>query len=215
MTVKLRILFVLVLSGLLLGALPVTWLYGADDDHAHSSDQDDRVSASVQFILVHVERDKMEQLMDESNVQTLESIPLEKIGQCIRTKDGARIASQTRLTVVSGFEAKITVVENGEHEKKKADQDNVDQAEREADVTIALEVERIDAHRLAARFAYDRSVLAEEYVMNGNAEEREAMEQRFSLSSGVVIQAGQAHVAGASLNEDMAVVLLIKADFSS
>ena len=202
----------LVLSGLLLGMLPVTWLYGADNDHAHSSNQEEMVSAAIQFMLVHIERDTLERLMDESNTQTLDSIPLDKLGQCVRAKDGAHIVSQTRLTVVSGYEAKMTIIENGHREAKTPDEGNAEQARRETGVSVAIKIELRDKNKLAARFTYDRSVDVEEYVMGEEAEEEEGMKQKFSLSSGILLQAGQLHIAGANRNEDMAAVLLIKAD---
>jgi hypothetical protein len=212
MTAKLKVLLTLVLCGLILGVLPVTSLYAADDHHAHSSDQDSMVSASIQFMLVHIEQDTLERLMEESKTQTLDSIPLEKIGECIRAKDGAQIVSQTRLAVVSGYEAKMTLIETDHREAKTRDQQNVEQAHRETEVSIMIKVEHRDGNKLAARFVYDRSVSSEEYVMGEEAEEEEAIEQKFDLSSGILLQAGQMHIAGASLNQDRAAVLLIKAD---
>ena len=215
MTAKLKVLFTLVLSGLLLAVLPVTWLYGADDDHAHSSDRDNMVSASVQFMLVHVEHETLERLMEESNTQTLDSIPLEKLGQCVRDKDGAQIVSQTRLSVVSllGYPAEMNVVENAHRKAKTSEDGNAQRADRETKVSVKVEIERCDGNKLAARFVYDRSVSLEEYVMGEEAEEEEGIEQKFNISSGIVLQAGQMRIAGANLNEDMASVLIMKADF--
>jgi len=212
MTTKLKALFALVLSGLLLGMLPVTWLYGADNDHAHSSNQDDMVSTAIQFMLVHIEHDTLERLMDESNTQTLDSIPLDKLGQCVRAKDGAHIVSQTRLAVVSGYEAKMSLIENEHRDAKTPDKGNVEQAHRKIEVSVMIKIEHLGGNKLAARFVYDRSVEVEEYVMGEEAEEEEGIEQKLSLSSGILLQAGQLQIAAANLNEDMAVVLLIKAD---
>ena len=170
-------------------------------------------SASIQFILVHIERETLEQLMDESDVQTLDSIPLEKIRERVRTRDGAEIASQIGLAVVSGFEAKMTLVESGHHESKNLAEENNEQARRETAISVMAEVKRVDGNRLGARFVYDRTVTVEEYVTEEEEAEEESTEQKFSLSSGIVLQVGQVHVAGANLNEDGAVVLLIKADF--
>jgi len=212
MAMKMRALSILVLCGLLLGSYPVTWLYGADDDQGHFSDRDNLMSASIQFILVQIERERLDQLMDELNVETLDLIPLEKIGQCVRDKDGAQIVSQTRLAVVSGHEAKMTVIENDHREAKNSEEENVEQSHRDTEVSVAIKVEHRDGNKLATRFVYDRSVDVEESFMGETAEEEEGIEQRFSLSSGIVLQAGQMHVAGVHLNEDMATLLLIKAE---
>ena len=154
----------------------------------------------------------LEQLQEESNAQALDEIPLEKIHQRVIAREGAEIVAMTRLTVVNGFEAKITVVDNDDHKLKQPDGENVENTHRETEVSITVEVERHKGNKLATRFTYDRTVIAEEYVMNEEAENEEAIEQKFSLSNGMVLQARKMSVAGAHINGQMAAVLLIKAD---
>ncbi|MCP4450045.1 MAG: hypothetical protein GY809_01175 [Planctomycetes bacterium] len=212
MTAKLKVIFMLALSGLLLGALPVTWLYGANDEQADPSHQDEMASVSVQFMLVQIERDTLERLMNEANTPTLDSIPLERIGRCVREKDGAEIVSQTRLAVVSGFEAKMIVADNEHNLAKHPPEEDSENAHRETEVSIVMKIERRDGHRLAARFAYDRTVTMEAYVQDPKEEQEEGIERKFSLSSGIVLHAGRMHLVGASLSEDMATLLLMKAE---
>jgi len=212
MDTKLKALFILVLSGLLLGILSVTRLYSADDNHTHSSDQDNIANASIQFILVYIETETLEELMDESNVLTLDSIPLEKIGRLINSEDGAEIVSQTKLTVINGYEAEMTVVENEKRKAKNPDEGNGEQAQREAEIFVRIEAEIRDENQLVAYFAYKRSVVEEAYSMGKNEEEEEGKEQKFELSSSIVLHTGQAYIAGATLNEDMAALLIMKAD---
>ncbi len=212
MDTKLKALFILVLSVLLLGILPVTWLYSADDNQPHSSNQDNIASASIQFILVYIESETLEELMDESNVLTLDSIPLEKLGQRINAEDGAEIVSQTKLTVINGYEAEMTVVENEKRKAKNPDEGNGEKAQREAEMSVWIEAEIHDENQLAARFKYKRSVAEETSSMGKNKEEEEGKEQKFELSSSIVLHTGQAGIAGANLNEDMAALLIMKAD---
>jgi hypothetical protein len=208
---KLKVSLIVVLSGLLLGMLPLTWLSAADEHHAHSSDPENIVNASIQFVLVHIERERLEELLDELDVQTMDSIPLERIGQCVRAKDGAEIVSQTIISTVAGFEAGITLIENDNHQAKISDKNNVEEGKRETELSIKAKVELNDKHRLAVRFSYDRTVSEEAYNMQEEAEEEESIKQQFSLSSGIMMQPGKMHVAGAHLNEDGAVVLMMKA----
>ncbi len=208
---KPKVSLIVVLSGLLLAVLPLTWLSASDEHPAHSSDQKNIVNASIQFVLVHIGREKLEELMEECDVQTMDSIPFEKIGACVRGRDGAKIVSQTMLSAVSGFEAEMTLLENGNHQAKMSDTGNVEEGQREAKLSIKAKVELSDNHRMAVLFSYDRSVFEEAYNMQKKAEEEEGAKQQFSLSSGIMLQPGKMHVAGANLNEEIAVVLMMKA----
>ncbi len=212
MDTKLKALFILVLLGLLLGISPVTRLYSADDNQTKSSNQDNLAHASIQFILVYIESETLEELMDESNVLTLDSIPLEKIGQRINAEDGAKIVSQTKLTVINGYEAEMTVVENEKRKAKNPDEGNGEQVQREAEIIVKIEAEIHDENQLVAYFAYKRSVVEVAYSVGENEEEEEGTEQKFELSSSIVLHTGQAGIAGANLNEDMAALLIMKAD---
>lgn len=211
MNTKLKVLFILVLSGLLLGISPVTRLYSADDNQTNSSNQDNIANASIQFILVYIESETLEKLMDESNVLTLESIPLEKIGQRINAENGIEIVSQAKITVRDDYEAEMTVVENEKRKAKNPDEENGEQVQREAEILVRIEADIRDENQLVAYFAYKRNVVEEAYSMGEN-EEEESIEQKFELSSSINLHMGQAAVAGANLNEDMAALLIMKAD---
>ncbi len=214
MGTKLKALFILVLFGLLLGISPVTRLYSANDNHTHSSNQHNIANASIQFILVYIESETLEELMDESNVLTLDSIPLEKIGLRIKAENGAEIVSQTKLTVIVGYEAEMTVVENEKRKAKNPDEGNGEQAQREAEMSVWITAEIHDENQLLVRFTYKRNVVEDVYSMGNNEEEEEeeSIEQKFELSSSILLHSGQAGIAGANLNEDMAALLIMKAD---
>ena len=209
---KLKGLLILVLCGLLLGISPGTRLYSADDASAGPSGSGRIESASVQFLLVRIEREMLEELVGESNVLTLEAISLEKIGQCIRDEDGAEIVSQTKLMVLDGHEGQMTVVENNRRKAKKADEGKGEQAQREMEIFVRIKAKILDRNTLAAEFAYKRSVAEEGFYTGDDAEEEEGGEQKFEVSSGIVLQVGQACIAGANLTEDMATLLIMKAD---
>jgi hypothetical protein len=208
---KIKVLLFVALSGLLLGVSPGPRLSEADDGPARHIAPDEIESASIQFILVSVERDALEELVDESNVLTLDSISIETIGQCIHEERG-EIVSQSKLTVLSGHEAEITVIENERRKEKKADEGNSEQGRREAEVFVHIELESHDGDKLAARFTYKRSVIEEGFAEGDKAEEEEGVEQKFEISSGIVLHAEQARVAGANMNEGIATFLIIKAD---
>jgi len=209
---RLKALLLLALCGILLGLSPGTRLYSADDGSADSYDDNDIEGASIQFILVHVEREILEELMDESNVVTLDSIPLERIGQSILAEDGAAIVSQTKLTVIDEHEAEMTVTENERRKTKNADEAMGEKSQREAEVFVLIEPEIHDGKTLIAEFTYKRSVVEEGFHTGEEMEEEEGIEQKFEISSGVVLHAGQACIAGANLNGDMATLLIVKAD---
>ena len=202
----------MVLSGLLLGISPGTRLYSADDEPAGSHHHEPIESASVQFLLVYVERETLEELVDEPSVLTLDSISLEKVGRCIHDEEGAEIVSQTKLTVVNGHEAEMTVVEHERRKTKNREEEMGEQGQREAEVSVWLEAKILDGNTMAARFVYKRNVAEEGSFASEEAEEEEGNEQKFEISSGIVLQTGQACIVGANLNEGMAKLLIMKTD---
>lgn len=212
MVAKVKTVSILALTGLLFGVLPVTWLYAADSDRGHSSGEDTITNTSIQFVLVQFDRERLEQLMAESKTLTLESIPMAKIGQCVRDKDGADIISQTRLTVVSGYEAEMNTVENSNHQAKNPDKPTDEQVQREIEVSINIKVDRREGNRLAARLAYKRNVVEKSRHQQAKAEEEEEVEQRFDVSTGIVLRAGKMQLAGIQMNDDLATLLLMKAE---
>ncbi|MCF7976021.1 MAG: hypothetical protein K9N55_19545 [Phycisphaerae bacterium] len=212
MAAKVKTLSRLVLVGLLLGVLPVAWLYGADSDRVDPSRQEKFTMASIQFILVQIERETLDQFLAESNALTLDSIPLEKIARAVRDKDGANIVSQTMLTAVSGVDAGITVVENAKRQEKNPEKAQTEHAFREMEISIKIKIERSDGNRLAARFTYTRGVTENAFNMREEAEEEEDTEQKFEVSSGIVLESRQMHLTGLNMNDDMATLLLMKAE---
>ena len=209
---KLKPLLLLVLSGLLLGISPGTRLYSADDEPAGLHHHDHIESAAVQFLLVHIDREMLEEQMDDSNVLTLDAISMEIIGRCIHSEEGAEIISQTKLTVVNGREAEMTVIEHERRKTKDRKEEMGEQGQREAEVSVWLEAKMLDENRLAARFTYKRNVAEEGSFASEEAEEEEGNERKFELSSGIVLHVGQACIAGANLNEGIATLLIMKAD---
>jgi hypothetical protein len=98
-----------------------------------------------------------------------------------------------------------------------ADSDRVDPSRQEnfniASVHfILVQIERSDGNRLAARFTYTRGVTENAFNLRDKAEEEEDTEQKFEVSSGVVLEARQMHLTGFNMNDDIATLLLMKAD---
>ncbi len=106
----------------------------------------------------------------------------------------------------------MTIVENEKRKAKNPDEGNGEQAQREAEMFVWIAAEIHDENQLFARFTYKRSVVEEAYSMGENEEEEESIEQKFELSSSIVLHTGQAGIAGANLNEDMAALLIMKAE---
>jgi hypothetical protein len=209
---KRKTLLLLVLSGLLLGISPGTRLYSADDEPECSSNHDHATSVSIQFLLVHVEREMLKEHIDDVGVLTIDSISLETLGQCIHAEEGAEIVSQTKLTVADGIEAEMTVVEHERRKAKNGEEEVGEQNQREAEVAVWLEARILEGNRLAARFTYKRNVVEEGFYASDEAEEEEGSDQKFEISSGIVLHAGQACIAGANMNEEIATFLIVKAD---
>ena len=211
---KLKTLLLLVLSGLLLGISPGTRLYSADGEPADPHHHHQTTSASVQFILVHMERETLEEHMDKPNGPLLDAISLETIGRCIHDEEGAEIISQTKLTVVNDIEAEMTAVENEKLKAKNAGEENDEQNHRKAEVFVWIKADIHDGNRLAARFNYKRKIVEEAFYASEEAVEveEEGVEQKFDISSAIVLRSGQACLVGANLNKGMVTLLIMKAD---
>lgn len=207
---KLKVLLLLVLSGSLLVISPGTRLYSANDV---PSDPDRLKSASIQFILLHIENETLEQLMNGTKVTTLDSIPLEKIGGYIQAGEGAEIISQTKLTVLDGHEGQMTVVENERRKTKNADEGNSEQGRREMEIFVRIKTKIQNNKELFADFAYKRSLMEEGFYAGEKEEEEEGVEQKFELSSGIVLNSGKACIAGVNIADNLARLLIVKADF--
>ena len=212
MSGRIRVLLFVVLSGLLLCISPGARLSNADDEPVRPAARDAMESATIQFLLVQIERDTLEENAGESNVLTLDSISLEAVGRCIHDEEGADIVSQIKLTVAGGHEAEMTFVENERRKEKNADEGHGEQGLREAEVFVWIKAGFHDGDRLAARFTYRRSVVEEGSYSGQKAEEAEGIEQKFEISSGIVLHAGRACIAGANMTEEIATFLIVKAD---
>jgi hypothetical protein len=209
---KTKVLCLLIVSGLLLGMSPVTRLYRVDAARAGSSGPARAESASIQFILVHVERKTLAELTGGSKAPTLDSISLEKLGRYLHDEDGAEIISQTKLTILDGREAEMAVTENHRHKAKNADEGNTEQSRREVEVSVKIKAKIREGNALFADFAYKRSVAEESFNTGEKAEEEGGGEQKFEVSSGIILTAGQACIAGGNMDEDTAALLIVKAD---
>ena len=212
MIAKVKVLCVLVLSGLLLGLSPTARVYSVDAAPAGSSGSAHVEGASVQFVLVQLHRETLEKLTDGSKVPTLDTISIEKLGRFLRAEDGAVIVSQTKLTILDRHESQMTVVENERHKAKNADEGNSEQSRRETEVFVKIRAEIRDANTLSAEFGYKRSVGEELFNTGQKTEEEDGGEQKFDISSGIVLHAGQACIAGANLDGDVATLLIMKAE---
>jgi hypothetical protein len=211
---KLNVLFLVVLCGLLLGISPQTRLVYADDEPASTSHHDHIACGTIQFLLVHIERETLEEHMDESNVPILDAISIEQIGECIRHEDGAKIVSQTKLTFVEGIEAEMTFVESERRKAKNGEEEVGEEGQQEAEVSVWLKAEIHEGDTLAAQFTYKRRVEEETHFAESESEKAEGGEQKFEISSGIVLRVEQACIAGANMNEDVATLLIMKADLT-
>jgi hypothetical protein len=150
----------------------------------------------------------------DMSVITIDSISLETLDKCIHEEEGAEIVSQTKLSVVNGVEAEMTVVEHERRKAKNGEEETGEQAQREAEVSVWLKAKILEGNSLAARFVYKRSVTEEGFFENDTAEEEEGIEQKFEISSGIVLHAGESCIVGANLNEGIARLLIMKADLN-
>ena len=182
----------------------------AEDAENEAREQFAGVTISVEASLVAVELEVWEEIIGEPDFESLNSMPLEKIMQCVHEVEG-EVVSIVRLAVANGSVAEMSTEENVEEKRKIPDEERGEHEERESHVSFRVIPTIIDMKRIAVSFDF-KQIASEGFLSSeSEAEEQEGIVTKFEVSSELVLRPGQPRIVGAT-KKDEAVFLIIGVD---
>ena len=182
----------------------------AEDAENEAQQQFAGVTISVEASLVAVELEVWEEIIGEPDFESLNSMPLEKIMQCVHEVEG-EVVSIVRLAVANGSVAEMSTEENVEEKRKIPDEERGEREERESHVSFRVIPKIIDMNRIAVSFDF-KQIDSEDFLSSeSEAEEQEGIVTKFEVSSELVLRPGQPRIVGAT-KKDEAVFLIIGVD---
>ncbi len=183
----------------------------AEDAEIDAQKQFAGATISVEASLVTVELEVLEEITGQLNIETLNSIPLDRIMQIIREDEGGEVSSIVKLAVANESAAEMNTEENAEEKRKVSDEERGEHEERESHVSFRIIPKIIDMNRIAVSFDFKQ--LASESVLSSEseAEEQDGIVTKFEVSSELVLRPGQPRIVGAT-KKDKAIFLIMSVD---
>jgi hypothetical protein len=209
---KLKIMVVVVSVGMLIYLVSSANISVAEDTEIASQEQFADVTISVEATVVRVELEVLEEITGEPANQTLSSIPIDKIMQCIRQEQGGEVVSAVKLAVGNDSVAEMNT-ERHEHEKRKnTDEGMGEQANIETTVSLRIEALVKNVDMIMIQFDFKQIASETASSSEADAEEQHDTVKKFEVSSGLVLQTGKPKIVSAARNEHVAKFLIMHAD---
>lgn len=208
---KLKALVVIVSVGMLIYLVSSANISVAEDTEIASQEQFANVTVLIEASVVRVELEALEEIAGESDNQTLNSIPLGKILQCIREEEGGEVVSVVKLAVGNGSVAEITTEQNEQEKGKNPENGTGERADRETNVSFRVEALVNDINKIEVKFDFKQVVLENTLSAVSDAEEEQGMVTKFEVSSELVLRTGQSRIVGAT-KKDVATFLILSVD---
>ena len=183
----------------------------AEDAEIDARERFAGATISVEASLVTVELDVMEEITGPLNIETLNSISLDKIMLCIREDEGGEVISIVRLAVANESAAEMNTEENVEEKRKISDEERGEHEERESLVSFRVMPKIIDINRIAVDFDFKHIVSEGALSSESETEEQEGRVTKFEVSSELVLRPGQPRIVGAT-QKDRAIFLIMGVD---
>ncbi len=208
---KLKVLVVIVSVGMFIYLVSSANISVAEDTEIASQEQFANVTVLIEASVVRVELEVLEEIAGESNDQTLNSIPLGKILQCIREEEGGEVVSVVKLAVGNGSVAEITTEQNEQEKGKNPENGTGERVDRETNVSFRVEALVNDINKIEVKFDFKQVVLENTLSAVSDAEEEKGMVTKFEVSSELVLRTGQSRIVGAT-KKDVATFLILSVD---
>jgi hypothetical protein len=165
---------------------------------------------SVEASLVAVEFEALEEIVGESDIETLGAIPLENVMRCIREDEG-EVISIVKLAVRNGSSGEMNKRENVEEERKNSGDEVSEQKKREDNVSFRVVATIIDINRISVSFDFKQIALEGSSLSESESEEQEEEAIEIEVSSEVVLRAGQQRIVSVAKRE-AAIFLIMGVD---
>ena len=118
---KLKGLIIIVSLGVLFYLVSSANTSVAEDAENEAEDKFANATISVEASLVAVEFEVWEEIIDEPDIESLNSIPLEKIMQCVHEDEG-EVVSIVKLAVTNAHEGEMSREESVKEQRKVFDE---------------------------------------------------------------------------------------------
>jgi hypothetical protein len=208
---KLKGLIVIISIGMLiyLGFSAQTLV--AEDAENKGSGQFAGAMVSVEALMVVVEREALEEMIGDSDMMNLSSIPIEKIMHIVREEEGGEIFSSVKLSMKNDSHAEIEKEGFEEVNRKNAAEEKSEQESREIQISFEAMSHVIDIDKIEISFDFEQVESVKNLGSTMKVEEQEDRTMNFKMSSIVVLQPGRARIVGATM-KDEAMFLIMVAD---
>jgi len=182
----------------------------AEDGEIDAQERFTGAMISVEASVVAVEFEALEEIIGESDIKSLNSIPLGKIKQCVR-EDKGELISIVKLAVRNESEGEITREESVNEKRKVSNDDAGEQEVRENRVSFRASSRIIDLDKIIVSFNFKQTASENNSASERQAEEQEERMIQFEVSSEVVLRPGEPRVVGAT-KKDEAIFLIMEVD---
>ena len=205
---KLKGLIAIVSVGMLIYIMSSANTSVAEDAEIDAQVQFAGATISVEASVVIVELEALEEITGESDTQTLNSISLDEILQCIREDEGGEEVSVVKLAVGSGIVAEMNTEENEEEKGTNPEEETGERENRETHVSFRVTPEIIDVDKIAVSFDFKQIVSESTLFSESDAEEQHDIVTKFEVSSELLLRPGQPRIVGATKKDEATFLIL-------
>ncbi|MGD8501482.1 MAG: hypothetical protein PVJ86_12590, partial [Phycisphaerales bacterium] len=178
----LKALVVIVSVAVLVYLVSSADISGAEDAEAAGQGQFADVTVSLEARVVVVELDALQETAGESDDQTLNTIPADKILQSIREGDGGEVVSAVKLAVGNDSLAEMTTEEGGREKVKNAGDETGMNSDRETHVSFLAEATVNDTDTIVVKFDFTQVVSESTSSASSDAGEEHDIVRKFEVS---------------------------------
>jgi hypothetical protein len=211
MAKKLKGLIAIVSVGMLIYLVSSANTSVAEDVEIDAQERFAGATISVEASVVIVELEALEEIAGELDTQALNSIPLDKIMQCIREDKGGEMVSAVKLTVGNKCVAEMNTEENEEEKRKHSEDEAGEHKNRETHISFRVTPWIIDVDKIAVSFDFKQIASESTLISEREAEEQQDRVTKFEVSSELVLRPGQPRIVGAT-KKDEAIFLIMCVD---
>jgi len=210
MSTKLKGLIIVVSVAMLIYLVSSGDTLVAEDSEYEAQEKFADATISVEASLVAVEFEALEEMIGESDIRSLNSIPLEKVMQCVREDEG-EVISIVKLAVRNESSGEVNREESVD-EKRKVSSENVSEIEKmENHVSFQVVSKIIDINKIVVSFEFKQVVSEAALSSESEAEEEQERNIVIEISSEVVLRPGQPRIVSAT-KKDEAIFLIMGVD---
>jgi hypothetical protein len=174
----------------------------ANDSKNNKQNKFDGATISVEASLVAVEFEALEEIVDELDINSPGSIPVEKIMQCVREDEGGELVAVVQLAVRNMSSGEMSREESVKEQRKVSDEGVSEHEEEENHISFRVVPEIIDNKRIAVSFNFKQISNGGALTSTSDSEEQEERDVVIEISSDVVLRPGQKKIVSVTKRDE-------------